>query len=76
MKRPRFFRNADVWNFSLLFSFLYIDGRNNIVSPVKQYCFTTQTLVFGSSNNIVSRMKKMRLGLMNVKEIGVVEVSC
>ena len=76
MKRPRFFWNADVWNFSLLFSFLYIDGRNNIVSSVKQYCFTSQTLVFGSSNNIVSRMKKMCLGLMNVKEIGVVEVSC
>ena len=26
MMRPRFFWNADVWNFSLLFSFLYIDG--------------------------------------------------
>ncbi len=53
MMRPRLFWNADVWNFSLLFSFLYIDGRNNIVSSVKQYCFTSQTLVFGSSNNEV-----------------------
>ena len=76
MKRPRFFRNADVWNFSLLFSFLYIDGRNNIVSLVKQYCFTSQTLVFGSSNNIVSRVKKKCLRLINMKRIGVVGVSC
>lgn len=54
MKRLRFFWNADVWNFSLLFSFLYIDGRNNIVS----------------------RMKKMCLRLINMKRIGVVGVSC
>ena len=67
MKRPRFFWNADGWNFSLLFSFLYIDGRNNIVSSVKQYCFTSQTLVFGSSNNIVSRVKKKCLRLINIK---------
>ena len=46
MKRPRFFWNADVWNFSLLFSFLYIDGRNNIVSSVKQYCFAREREVF------------------------------
>ena len=67
MKRPRFFWNADVWNFPLLFSFLYIDGRNNIVSSVKQYCFTSQTQVFDDSNNIVWRVKNKCWMLRNVK---------
>ena len=54
----RSFWRADVKIFVSFFSFSYIDGPNNIVSLVKQYCFTCQTQVFDVSNNIVSRMKK------------------
>ena len=53
----RSFWRADVKIFVSFFSFSYIDGPNNIVSLVKQYCFTCQTQVFHFPNNIVSSVK-------------------